>query len=159
MLAAIAAGGLEPRATALWPAATPMPALAQPAERDSVRCLRYDFNELDYVVATAARGLLVLVDEYDPDWKATVDGVPTTIHRVDYLLRGVVLEPGVHRVRFSYAPRALAAGVGISLASLGLTLLVLGAGLVARRRGRPGAAVPGASSAPAPAVSGGGGAA
>jgi hypothetical protein len=76
-------------------------------------------------------------DLRDPDWRATVDGKPAAIHRVDYLLRGVAVGPGVQRVAFRYEPSALAAGMKVSVASLAATLLLALAGAAMRfRRGR-----------------------
>jgi hypothetical protein len=133
-----AEGALDPRSEAVWIDPAPFPAMDQPTEPDSVTTVRYDFNEAEYLVSTNARGLLVTVEQFDPDWTATVDGSPAAIHQVNYMMRGVLLAPGVHRVRFAYAPRALAAGIRISLASGIATLLLAGLGLVARR-GRAGA--------------------
>jgi hypothetical protein len=136
-LATIRTRGFEPAQEALW-AERDLPALQPPGVPDSVRVIRYDFNEAEFLVSTAAPGLFVLADQYDPDWKATVDGTPAAIHRVDYLMRGVLVGPGVHRVRFTYLPHALEAGIRISTISLGLTLLLAGVGLfLGRRRARP----------------------
>jgi Bacterial membrane protein YfhO len=88
------------------------------------------------VVAEASaerRSLLVLTDVHFPGWKATVDGKSVPIERVDYLLRGVVVPPGTHRVEFSYEPASFRAGWIISV--LGL-LSVLGAAVVGLRRRR-----------------------
>jgi len=144
-LALIRTGNFDPEHEALWTGPEPLPPMAEPAGIDSVRVIRYDFNEAEFLVVTSAPGLFVLADQYDPDWKATVDGTPATIHRVDYLMRGVVVGPGAHRIRFRYMPHALQAGIRISTLSLALTVLVAGAGLFQRRRTRkaPGAA-PGA---------------
>jgi hypothetical protein len=47
--------------------------------------------------------VLLLNDRYDPTWSATVDGQPASILRCNYLMRGVQLAPGNHRVEFRYA--------------------------------------------------------
>jgi len=99
--------------------------------------IRYDFNEAEFMASTTSPGLFVLSDQWDPDWKATVDGKPSAIHRVDYLMCGVLIGPGVHRIRFTYVPHALEAGIKISTLSLALTVLLAGAGfLLGRRRPR-----------------------
>ena len=134
-LATIRTRGFRPSEEALW-TERDMPPLAVPAVPDSVRPIRYDFNESEYLASTAAPGLLVVSDQWDPDWRATVDGAPAAIHRVDYLMRGVLLGPGVHRVRFTYQPHALEAGIRISELSLALTLLLAGAGVYLGRRRR-----------------------
>jgi hypothetical protein len=110
--------------------------MAEPATPDSVGVIRYDFNEAEFLVTTAAPGLFVLADQYDPDWRATVDKAPAEIHRVDYLMRGVLVGPGVHRILFRYVPRSLEAGIRISIVSLALTVALAGAGLFLDRRRR-----------------------
>jgi len=92
----------------------------------SARLVEY---ESERVVATAnakTRSMLVLTDLHFPGWKATVDGRPAKIERVDYLLRGVVVPPGAHRVEFSYEPTSWRVGWIISsIALLGLIVVAL----------------------------------
>jgi hypothetical protein len=86
------------------------------------------------------RSLLVLTDVHYPGWKATVDGRPAPIERVDYLLRGVAIPPGTHEVEFSYEPLTWRLGLIVSaLASLAV-VATAAVGLGRRRRrasGRP----------------------
>ncbi len=136
-LATLRTRNFDPAHEALWTEPDPLPPMAEPATPDSVSVIRYDFNEAAFLVSTTAPGLFVLSDQYDPDWRATVDQVPATIHRVDYLMRGVLIDPGVHRVRFTYVPHALEAGIRVSTLSLLLTLALAGAGVFQRRRRAP----------------------
>jgi hypothetical protein len=87
------------------------------------------------VEADAAEdGYLVLVDTYDANWGATVDGRPARIVRANVAFRAVALTPGHHTVDFRYRPRSVAWGLGTS----GLTLAgILGALAVSRYRRRP----------------------
>ena len=81
-------------------------------------------------VNTQRKRLLVLSEVYYPaGWTATIDGDPTHIHRVNYLLRGVTVPPGEHEVLFAFEPASHRIGIWISAASTLLTyglLLVLG---------------------------------
>ncbi len=88
--------------------------------------------------ATATdRSLLVLTDDFYPGWTATVDGRPATVHRVDYLLRGVTLGPGTHTIVFSYQPASWTIGVIVSLlCALGLLGAAASAVVPAARRRR-----------------------
>jgi hypothetical protein len=79
-----------------------------------------------------APGILVLADAYDEGWRATVDGEPAVILRVDHGLRGVVLPAGEHTVTFGYEPISLV--IGVSLGALGLLALV---GLLLLREPNP----------------------
>jgi hypothetical protein len=55
------------------------------------------------------------------------------------MMRGVALGPGVHRVRYTYAPSSLAAGIRIATGSAILTLLIAGFGMWRRIAARGGA--------------------
>jgi uncharacterized membrane protein YfhO len=92
-------------------------------------------------VDTDARrpALLVLTDNWYPGWKATVDGKSAPVERVDYLIRGVRVPAGSHRVEFSFEPASWRLAWIVSL--LGL-LTILGAAWIGWRR-RPGETEPG----------------
>jgi hypothetical protein len=53
-------------------------------------------------VSPSEDGLLVVSQPFYPGWRAQVDGQPVAIHRVDYLLQGIPLAAGPHRVELSY---------------------------------------------------------
>jgi Bacterial membrane protein YfhO len=78
--------------------------------------------------------VLVLTDVYYPGWKASVDGRDTPVERVDYLLRGVVVPPGVHTVEFRYEPASWRAGWILSLLA---ALVTAGLALFGWRRRTP----------------------
>jgi len=63
-------------------------------------------------------GLLVLADSYYPGWKAFVDGKETKIYRMNYVMRGVFMPGGQHRVEFRYDPLSFKVGAIISLTSV-----------------------------------------
>jgi hypothetical protein len=103
----------------------------------TARILEYLPERVEVEVGATRRALLVLGDAWYPGWKASVDGDERPIHRVDHVLRGVVVEPEDREVVFEYEPRSFRLGVGSSLAGLGA--LGIGAFLLARsgRRLRP----------------------
>jgi hypothetical protein len=105
----------------------------------SARLVDYRDEHVTIEADTPQPGVLVLTDSYAPGWKATVDGTSVPIHRVDYLLRGVEVGAGRHRVEFSYEPAAWRTGLivsGVALAVL-IGFLLIGvlpaAGRVAPR--------------------------
>jgi membrane protein YfhO len=122
--------------------AAPLPGLSSsvatgPAS-GSARIVSYARQRV-MVAAVARRSAeLVLTDTFYPGWKATVDGKPVPVHRVDYLLRGVTLAPGHHVVTFRYEPKSWRIGWIVSLlAALGLAVAA-GVGWRARRHSPPG---------------------
>ncbi len=93
-----------------------------------------DYAAERIVVRTSGGGgLLVLRDQYDPDWRAAVDGRPAEILRADFLFRGVPVPPGEHRVVFTYEPASFRLGLILSAVS---GLLFIPAAAVAARRSR-----------------------
>jgi uncharacterized membrane protein YfhO len=80
-------------------------------------------------IESAGDGLLVVSQPFYPGWRATVDGKPVPVHRVDYLLQGVRVQAGSHRVELSYR---LSPVPGII--SLAFLVAGIGAVLVKRRR-------------------------
>ena len=115
-----------------------------PARRDSLHrpeavIASYSPRRIEIDAATDQERLLVVSEVYYPaGWDATVDGEPAQIHRVDYLLRGVVIPPGEHRVVLEFDPASHRVGLWVSAVSTALVygtiLVILGLGLVRSRQ-------------------------
>jgi len=75
-------------------------------------------------------GLLVVAEQFDPGWRARVDGKPARIHTADHLFMGVPLPAGNHQVELTYAPDSFRVGFFGSL----LGVACLAAFLCARGR-------------------------
>ena len=91
-------------------------------------------GESEYRVESDRPGVLVMAGNYDPDWKAWVDGERTPVWPVDLVSRGVGVPAGDHRVRMRYAPASVSRGLGISLAGWVLFIgLLIFLGLRERR--------------------------
>lgn len=71
---------------------------------------------------TDSKGVFVLTDTYYPGWKCLVNGKERAIYRVNYCMRGVILEPGTSTIIFRFEPEVFHAGMGLSLASILLCL-------------------------------------
>ena len=80
----------------------------------------------------AGGGYLVLLDSWDPNWSAEVDGESARVLEADGLFRAIHLAPGHHDVTLRYRSWPLLIGLGISVA----TALALLIGCVLRPRGR-----------------------
>jgi hypothetical protein len=87
--------------------------------------VRYEPDRVELSATADGRALVVLSDVHMPGWKATVDGREIPIERVDYLLRGVPVEAGEHRIVLEYAPASWRIAWIVSLlAALGLLAAV-----------------------------------
>jgi hypothetical protein len=69
-------------------------------------------------VQGAAAGALVVRESYARGWRAWADGVPAPVRRAEGRYLSVELPPGSRRVRLSYAPPGLAAGLAAMAAAL-----------------------------------------
>jgi len=104
------------------------------ASGGTARLVHYGNERLTIAANATAPSVLVLSDVSYPGWKAAVDGKDVPLERVDYLLRGVKLEPGRHVVTMRYEPTSWRIGWILSLVSLLTILGLLAWGLVARHR-------------------------
>ena len=88
-------------------------------------------------VAASDRAFVVLADAWFPGWRARVDGADVPVHRVNQLLRGVVVPDGRHRIEMTFEPRGWATGVRLTrigmLLAAALGLAWCGWGWRARR--------------------------
>jgi hypothetical protein len=94
----------------------------------------YRPNEVAATFDAPMAGVFVVKDSYFPGWSATLDGRPTTVVRVDGLVRGVIVPgPGRHTVTMRYLPASFTIGLGLGAAAA----LVLIALVILERRRAP----------------------
>jgi hypothetical protein len=126
-LAAVTSPSFDARRTLIQEGSGSSTPPGAPAGR--ARIISYEPDRV-VISATAARpATVVLSDLWFQGWNAKVDGAAVDVARVDYLLRGVHVGRGAHRIVFSYQPAswrfarlltglaivALAAAVAITL--------------------------------------------
>jgi hypothetical protein len=126
-LAALFDQGFDPRTEVLLADARPS---GPPGAPGAAHVVSRAADTVEVEAELSAPGVLVLVEAFDPGWRATVDGRSAPVLRANTLFRGVRLAPGRHRVRFAYRPRAAALGLGLSGAGV-----LLAAALALRVRG------------------------
>jgi hypothetical protein len=119
----------DPRRTALLEVApSELPALpgGEPGAESGASVVSYEANRIVIETRADKPSVLVVSEIFYPGWEATVDGQPAPLRLANYLLRGVYVEAGSHRVEMRYRAPALRYGALISLSTL-LLLCVLGA--------------------------------
>ena len=129
----------DPWAEALSTTRIPLPAPTadlRAADGFSAAITCYTAEAVDVRAALDRPGLLVLGDVDYPGWEVWVDGVKRDLWRVNYIMRGVVLDSGRHGVEFRYVCRPFRVGLALSLAAWGLTGLLLAADAWRRQRQR-----------------------
>lgn len=86
---------------------------------------KYRNAEVELKGRSKKGGLLVLSDNWHPNWSATVNGEPASIVKVEGTFRGVVVPAGDYTVAMRYRPKTLTASLIISSISLVSLLLML----------------------------------
>ncbi|HUP26892.1 MAG TPA: YfhO family protein [Chloroflexia bacterium] len=103
-------------------------------EIDHLKLERHDPGTL-HVTARAEKARLLVVNEaWSKDWQAEIDGSPTPIYKVNYIVQGVIVPQGEHKITLRYDPPAFRWGVGISLAGLAAWLSLVYLALRNRKR-------------------------
>ena len=90
----------------------------------SVEFTGYAPKDIVFNANAASPSILLLNDRYDPNWKVFVDDKPDTLLRCNYLMRGVYLTPGSHKVEFRFEPPVNT--IYVSAAAIGLAFLLCG---------------------------------
>ncbi len=114
----------DPRRTALLEVApAELPALpgGELAPGGAAHVASYEPNRLVIETRAAHATVLVLSEINYPGWEATVDGAAARVHATNYLLRGVFVPAGEHRIEMRY--RAPAARNGAIISALSLVAL------------------------------------
>jgi uncharacterized membrane protein YfhO len=75
-------------------------------------------NSVTLEAQLARPAYVVLLERYDPNWQATIDGQPAPVLRANQLFRAVYAGAGQHQIRFAYHQRGLLPGLTISLLTL-----------------------------------------
>jgi len=93
------------------------------APAGQVEIVHRDPNSVTLRAQLTRPAYVVLLDRYDPNWQASLDGHPAAVLRANQIFRAVYAGAGLHEIRFDYRQRGFHLGVIISL----LTLAVLAA--------------------------------
>ena len=103
-------------------------------EKDSIatiKLVKYDVTELIYQSKSSKEQFAVFSEIYYKDgWNAYVDGELTPHFRVNYVLRGMKIPAGEHKVEFKFEPKVIQQGGLISLFSYIILILASSVGFV-----------------------------
>jgi hypothetical protein len=112
----------DPTREIILPEGTPIPAPSTPT--GASRIVEWKPDRVRIEADLVSPGYVVLVDTYDPSWRATVDGAPADILRANVAFRAVRLPAGRHLVEMACRPASVRLGLAIS-ALTAAALLVL----------------------------------
>lgn len=75
-------------------------------------------NALSFDVSTSQKAFAFVSESYDPGWRASVDGIETSIYRGNFLFQVIQIPQGKHTVRFIYDPQSFRMGLAVSIVTL-----------------------------------------
>ncbi len=90
-----------------------------------VKLEKYAPNHLEYTVRSLNGGVVVFSEIYYPGWKATVDGQPVEIGRVNYILRAIQVKGGQHKVVLDFHPSSISVTETVAYIALLILLLAI----------------------------------
>lgn len=128
----------DPRRAAVVESSPPIPmaaaALSSSGSPGEALVTSYEANHVGISASVTQNALLVLGDKYNKGWHARVDGRTAEIQQVNFILRGVYLQPGSHTVEFIFDPLPFKVGKFLTLASFALFAAMLGREVWVRRK-------------------------
>ncbi|MCS6903781.1 MAG: YfhO family protein [Bacteroidia bacterium] len=94
--------------------------------KEYIRLIKADNRHMQYEFFSDKNRFVVFSEVYYPKgWKAFIDGRETYIFHTNYVLRGLVIPAGKHKVEFKYDPQVLKQSKIISQVASVLLLLTL----------------------------------
>lgn len=103
---------------------------AQNAGGDTYITLKsYEPNALTYELTTGHECVVVFSEIYYPGWTATIDGNDAELGRVNYILRALRVEPGIHTVCLTFKPKSISHTETVAYISYAILLLLVAAGV------------------------------
>lgn len=90
----------------------------------NVQIIYYSPNLIKINTTTQSNEVLVLADQYEDGWQATIDGRTSVIGPANLIFRAIKAPAGSHQIIFSYWPKIFDLGLKISLITLFLVILL-----------------------------------
>ncbi len=90
-----------------------------------IKQVSYEPNHLIYESNARLDQLAVFSEIYYPGWQALIDGKPVDHFRCNYVLRGLLIPAGKHKIEFKFQPEYVRKSENVTYAgSIGLVLLL-----------------------------------
>ncbi len=96
----------------------------------SIKLISYAPNDLVYESEANSKQVAIFSEiYYDLGWKAYVDGKEVEYFRANYILRGLEIPQGKHKIEFKYALKSYDIGTRVQPVAVIIILLLLGFGV------------------------------
>jgi hypothetical protein len=133
-IARLLAPEFDPRTTAVLAEPLPSGVSIEAGATATVQWVEREVDRFTLRVSADRPGLLVVLDNWYPAWRATVGGREVPVLRANHAFRAVPVAAGEQVVTFEYTPAALRTGALISLAVLTLLLGIVATDALRGRR-------------------------
>ncbi|MBN2326679.1 MAG: YfhO family protein [Candidatus Omnitrophica bacterium] len=94
-------------------------------EQQIVRYTRPDSDHIAIHTRSQFDGMLVVTENYSPNWSAKIDGKPAPVFRANHAFMAVPITAGEHDVSFDYLPRLFFISISIGGSMLSFVILLL----------------------------------
>jgi hypothetical protein len=113
----------NPRFTAL--VETEIPAVSAPQNQD-ISISHYDLDKIELQVKNDVTSFMVISEVYYPaGWNAYIDGKQAEIFATNYILRGLVVPAGEHKIELLFEPESYKLGILLSWIGISTTFLAI----------------------------------
>lgn len=110
---------------------TEQPVQVEAPTQSNIQMQSRTIHESTWTVNTDKKALMVVSEVYYPaGWNVYIDDQKSEILPVDYILRGVIVPAGTHKIEMKFEPVMYAKSHMYSNIGLSLTLLILAGGIV-----------------------------
>lgn len=110
--------GFDPRHTVILEKDPGFTGPEEPSPLIKVKVAEYKANKVTCTVSAPHNGVVVLADNWHPDWKVYVDGKEQECLKADYVFRGVTIPQGDHTIVFAYRSTPFTIGKVITIVAL-----------------------------------------
>jgi len=91
----------------------------------TIRLTKYGLNHLEYSCENDYASPVVFSEIYYPEgWNCYIDGKQVEVFRANYVLRGMMVPAGKHKIEWKFEPKSMETGSLVS--GIGSVLLILG---------------------------------
>jgi hypothetical protein len=93
------------------------------ANPGTVQFVSYRPKRIELSAKVEAPSILLLNDKFNQHWKVFVDGQKKPLLRANYIMRGVQLEKGEHKIEFRFQPPLTTLYISLAACAIGLGIL------------------------------------
>ena len=100
-------------------------AFTAPDSNSSIKMTSFDNDTIRYESNSTGNNVAVFSEIYYKDWNATIDGKKAEIFKTNYVLRGLVIPAGKHKIEFKFEPPSYIIGRKVSSTASWLLFIIL----------------------------------